>query len=57
MTWHGLTGTSNGCLNMADMNFIRFPDDFVGAIVDREKENFYNEWCPGTAGHLIYIKI
>ncbi len=38
---------------MADMNFIRFPNDFIGAIVDREKENFYNEWCPGAAGHLI----
>ena len=33
---------------MEDMNFIRFHNISKGKLVDREKENFYNEGCPNV---------
>ena len=38
---------------MAGMNFIRFRNILCIAIVDREKENFYNEGCSDTGISLI----
>lgn len=41
---------------MAAMNFTRFPENLYVAIVDRKKENSYNEGCSETGASLIILR-